>query len=79
MYYKDLGENEGALCIAQALAAGSEYPQAPSVNNASFTGGVVLPYMTQFKPVDKIDFYFTAGTAKTFTAGTKMELWGVRK
>ena len=79
MYYKDLGENEGALCVGQALAYGSSYPTTQNSNNATLTGGVILPYMAGYKPVTRVDFFFSAGTAKTFTEGTKMELWGVRK
>ena len=79
VYYKDFGENEGALCIGQSLITGSSYPSTPNINNATFTGGVIMPYMTRYKPISKIDFWFNIGSTKTFAAGTKMELWGIRK
>lgn len=79
MYWMDLGENNGALCLAQNLVAGSAFPSSPSINNYDVMGGVILPYMTQFAPVKKIDFWLQVGTAKTFVAGTTFELWGVRK
>lgn len=75
----DLGENNGALCVAQGVTSGSTFPYSLNINSNTLLGGAILPYMTQFIPVKKIEFWLHVGTTKTFVAGSTFELWGVRK
>ena len=80
MQWINLGENNGALCIAPAgTMSSTKLPTLSNVNFQSLSGGLILPSFEGYVPISKVEIVLSAGTSKTWTEGSIFELWGVRK
>lgn len=80
MQWINLGENNGALCIAPAgTSMASSLPTISTANFQSISGGLILPSFTKYFPIESIKITLSTGTSKTWTEGSIFELWGVRK
>ena len=80
MQWINLGENNGALCIAPAgTLSATKLPTASNANFQTLSGGLILPSFEGYVPIKNITIILSAGTAKTWIEGSTFELWGVRK